>query len=72
MNWVDSGNLPDCEELVGAITGLSNYSRLGPIAPLAGSPSSGSQERKVFQEGFPLPARQYFRSKPVQKARPSP
>ena len=51
-----------------AITGLSNYSRLAPIAPLAGSPFL----RKVqSSKRVPLPARQYV-SGPNLHRRPHP
>ncbi|MBT4184794.1 MAG: hypothetical protein HOE10_06050 [Deltaproteobacteria bacterium] len=54
---------------MGAITGLSNYSRLDPIAPLDGSPFSGmpGTPRGLSFSNWAV----CFRYNPAQKASPS-
>ena len=69
MNWVGSGNLSDCEELVG---GQSQVCLIPvDLAQLLLWLYLHSQESPVLPEGYILPVRQYV-SGPILHRRPHP
>ena len=69
MNWVGSGNLSDCEELVG---GQSQVCLIPvDLAQLLLWLYLHSQESPVLPEGYLLPARQYV-SGPILHRSPHP